>query len=248
MDLLPRVAQARTEGGQLSFREISCLVELHRLLRLRKLVYSQQGYLDASSRPIDIDSYDRHSRFVGAFYQDDQGMEEMIGGARFILAEGEPNGEALDELLEQERHPAAPAPRKCTYAAQEVMDFDEAVSWSRKSGRQLVEFGRLVIHPDWQKGKFGTRLVYAIYGLALINGIDLGLAVIPSRLLGFYTRCGCRLLEEMGSIHYMHHEVVPIAVDLRTMTDGRRESLGAAEAMRISGCWTMPVHNTPRFT
>jgi GNAT superfamily N-acetyltransferase len=242
MDLSPKAAQARTAGGQLSLREISCSVELLPLLRLRQLVYSHQGYLDASSRRIDVDCYDRHSRFVGAYYQDGQGIEEMIGGVRLILAEGEPNGAALDELLAQERHPV-PDPRKRAYAAQEQMDFDEVVSWSRESGRQLVEFGRLVIHPDWQKSKFGPHLVYAIYGLALINGIDLGLALIPSRLLGFYTRCGCRLLERLGSIHYMKHEVVPIAVDLRALGDGQREAVSAAEAMRNSGSWTVPLHD-----
>jgi GNAT superfamily N-acetyltransferase len=243
MDLSSQTVETRPGGNRLSLREISSSIELHRLLRLRQLVYAHQGYLDASSQSIDIDSYDRHSRFVGAYYQDGQGREEMIGGVRLILAETEPNGAALDRLLKQELHPA-PAPRKCTYAAQEVTNFDEVVTSSRQSGRRLVEFGRLVIHPDRQKAGLGATLVYAIYGLALINGIDLGLALIPSRLLGFYTRSGCRLLEGRGVITYMHTDAVPIIADLRALKGEQREAFEAAEALRSTGCWTVPVKHS----
>jgi hypothetical protein len=49
----------------------------------------------------------------------------------------------------------------------------------------------------------------------------------------------------------MHHEMVPIAVDLRalgnTLGDSQRESLAAAEAMRTSGCWTIPVQSLSDF-
>jgi GNAT superfamily N-acetyltransferase len=240
----------RRGGCQLRVREVSCPFELGQLLRLRHLVYVDQGYFGASSSIIDIDSYDRHSRFVGAYYRGVDGIERMIGGARMVLAEGEPNGPALDELLKQAAHPV-PVPRRCTYPAQELMNFDDVVSWSAESGRHLVEFGRLVVRPDLQRSHFGARLVHAIYGLALTNGIDLGLALIPSRLLGFYVRRGCRLLEGRGSVRYMHHEMVPIAADLRalgnTLGDSQRESRAAAEAMRTSGCWTIPVQSLPDF-
>jgi hypothetical protein len=33
--------------------------------------------------------------------------------------------------------------------------------------------------------------------------------------------------------------------DLRALVDGKRESFAAAEAMRTSGCWTVPVQDTP---
>jgi GNAT superfamily N-acetyltransferase len=237
MDLPSRTCAAE---GQLSLREVSCPLELLRLLRLRQHVFSREGYLDASSDHIDVDSYDRHSRFIAAYYRDGHGTEEMIGGVRLILAEGEPNAAALAELLAQEHH-SSPEPRKCTYAVQEAMDFDEIVRWSRESGRRLVEFGRLVIRPDWQKSKFGPRLVYAIYGLALIHGIDLGVALVPSRLLGFYTRHGCRLLDGHNTFTYMHTEVVPIVADLRALEGGQREAFEAAEALRSAGSWTVSM-------
>jgi hypothetical protein len=44
----------------------------------------------------------------------------------------------------------------------------------------------------------------------------------------------------------MHHETVPIAVDLRTLGDSQRESLAATEAIRTSGCWTIPVQYLPK--
>jgi GNAT superfamily N-acetyltransferase len=225
-------------------REVSGPFELSQLLRLRQLVYLDEGYFDASPGGIDIDSYDRHSRFVGAYYRDADGIERLIGGARMILAEGEPNGPALDELLKQEVHPA-PMPRRCTYAVQEQMNFDDVVSESTESGHRLVEFGRLVVRPDLQRSNFGIRLVHAIYGLALSRGIDMGVALIPSRLLKFYLRCGCSLLEGRGSVHYMRHETVPIAVDLHALGDSQRESFAAAEAMRASGCWSVPVQSPP---
>ena len=240
MNLLHRTTQPVT--AHLCFRELSSSDELHQLFRLRHLVYSNQGYWEASSRRFDIDSYDRHSRFVGAFYSRDKDCEQLIGGARLILAEGEPNGPVLDRMLQNAECPAPP-PRRFAYTAQELMGFEQIVQFAQRSQRSLVEFGRTVIHPDWQNGKLGVRLVYAIYGLALKYGIDLGLALVPPRLVSFYSRCGCHLLSGKGSTHYTHTELAPVVVDLHALTGNQREALLAHHQLKNDGAWVVPLYD-----
>lgn len=238
MNLLQQAVQPHI--AELCFRELSSPEDLYQLFRLRHLVYSNQGYWDVASRRIDVDSYDRHSRFVGAFYRRADSAE-LIGGARLILDEGEPNGEAVDQLL-QEFQCSAPPPRRCSYTAQELMGFEQIVSFSQRAQRSLVEFGRTVIHPEWQNGKLGVRLVYAIYGLALKYGIDLGLALVPPRLVSFYSRCGCHLLSGKGSTHYTHTELAPVVVDLNVLTGAQREAMVAHHQLQHEGSWLVPLY------
>ncbi|MBS2040987.1 GNAT family N-acetyltransferase [bacterium] len=221
---------------QLRFRELTSCEELHQLFRLRHLVYSSQGYWDPDSRRFDVDAYDRYSRFVGAFFG-----EELIGGSRLIMAEGQPNGPALEQLLRQSGCPAPPE-RRFAYTAQELMGFEQIVDFARRARRRLVEFGRTVIHPDWQNGKLGVRLVYAIYGLALKYGIDLGLALVPPRLVGFYSRCGCHLLTGKGSTHYTHTELAPVIVDLHALVGEQREAMLAYHYLEKEGEWVVPLY------
>ena len=238
MNLLQQPVQPH--NAELCFRELSSPEDLYLLFRLRHLVYSNQGYWEAASRRIDVDSYDRHSRFVGAFYRRPE-SEELIGGARLILDDGEPNGETVDALLEKFQC-NAPPPRRCSYTAQELMGFEQIVSFSQRARRSLVEFGRTVIHPEWQNGKLGVRLVYAIYGLALKYGIDLGLALVPPRLVSFYSRCGCHLLSGKGSTHYTHTELAPVVVDLNVLTGAQREAMVAHHQLQHDGQWVLPLY------
>jgi len=242
MNLLQHAANPSTQSHQLCFRELSSSEDLYQLFRLRHLVYSNQGYWDAQSRHLDIDSYDRHSRFVGAFYRSGDRAEELIGGSRLILAEGEPNGQALDRLL-QESGAKAPPERRCAFTAQELMGFEQIVAFAQRAKRKLVEFGRTVIHPEWQNGKLGVRLVYAIYGLSLRYGIDLGLALVPPRLVGFYSRCGCHLLDGKGSTHYTHTELAPVVVDLHALVGEQREALIAHHYLQQDGAWIVPLYD-----
>lgn len=230
------------EIHQLCFRELTSREELYQLFRLRHLVYSNQGYWEPESKRFDVDSYDRYSRFVGAYYSHDGLPEELIGGARLILAEGEPNAQSLDRLLQDSDCPAPPE-RRCAYTAQELMGFEQIVNFAQRAHRQLVEFGRTVIHPEWQNGKLGVRLVYAIYGLALKYGIDLGLALVPPRLVGFYSRCGCHLLSGKGSTHYTHTELAPVIVDLQALVGEQREALLAQHFLEKDGQWVVPLYN-----
>lgn len=239
MNLMHPATQRAT--ARLCFRELSSCNDLYQLFRLRHLVYSNQGYWDADSRRFDIDSYDRHSRFVGAFYSHGSDCEELIGGARLIMAEGEPNGPNLDRMLQESNCPAPPA-RRFAYTAQELMGFEQIVHFAERSKRSLVEFGRTVIHPEWQNGKLGVRLVYAIYGLALKYGIDLGLALVPPRLVSFYSRCGCHLLSGKGSTHYTHTELAPVVVDLNALTGNQREALLAHHQLKNDGAWVVPLY------
>lgn len=230
-------------ASRFSFREVSTCAEFDELLRLRYLVYSRHGYLDASCRSFAVDCYDRCSRFVAVYHRDDQGKETMIGGGRIVLSNGEPNAATLDEISRQARCPV-PAPRKHVYSVQEFMNFDEVLSESRKTRCELVEFGRLFVHPDWQRAKLGSHLVYAAYGLALANGAGLGIGLVPPQLLGFYTRCGCRLIEGKGSCYALNHELVPVVVDLRATTESHREVRLAVSALQTSGCWTVQIRGT----
>ncbi|MFN8611105.1 MAG: GNAT family N-acyltransferase [Vulcanimicrobiota bacterium] len=242
MKLLHQAARPETEIHQLRFRELTSCEELYQLFRLRHLVYSNQGYWDAESRRIDVDSYDRHSRFVGAYYSSGHNPEVLIGGARLILAEDEPNAANLDRLLQDSGSPAPPM-RRCAYTAQELMGFEQIVDFAKRAQRRLVEFGRTVIHPEWQNGKLGVRLVYAIYGLALKYGIDLGLALVPPRLVGFYSRCGCHLLTGKGSTHYTHTELAPVIVDLHALVGEQREALLAQHYLVKDGEWVLPLYS-----
>lgn len=218
-------------GAQLTFRELSRRDELVEYFTLRHRVYSAQGYWKADSRTLDIDSYDRYSRFVGCY----TATGEMIGGARFILPDEEPNGEAIDAICDGEI-----PPRPSAYYSQSAFSFDGVIDYARASGKQMVEFGRTVIHPDWQKAGLGVLLVHAIYGLAHCYGVSLGLATVPPRLTRFYCSLGCRLLHHRGVTQAagMQTMAVPLVVDLQRLEGPLRLSLRAGRALRLRGAWT----------
>jgi len=244
MDVLVRpTSQPPRSSGRLLFREISSAEQLLPLLRLRHLVYSHQGYWDSQSRRVDLDAYDRHSRFVGAYFQLGNDSLALIGGARFIQADGEPFGSCVDQIVEQERLPA-PATRSKSFTAQEIMDFTPAVQAAQEQQLHLVEFGRTVVHPDWQKSGLGHHLVCALYGLALNCNVGMGLALVPPRLVQFYARCGCRPMPGAGSTFYTHTELVPVVVDLNDLGECAASAREAARALKRQGQWGVTVPDT----
>lgn len=233
----PAVAPAES----LHFRELHQREELHQYFLLRHQVYAAQGYWRADSRQLDIDAYDRHSRFVGCFTKDGT----LIGGARFILGEGEPNAALVDELS----HGQLP-PRPHLYHSQSLFRFDPVLQYARNQGKQFVEFGRTVIHPDWQRAGLGVLLVHAIYGLAHCYGIELGLAAVPPRLTRFYCNLGCRVLQQRGvnQASGIDTELVPLIVDLQRLHGRLRDSLRAGRALMHRGEWLYALHGEQRLS
>ena len=235
---MPTAAQPlrATHSSSLTFREITREPELFELFRLRHLVYSHQGYWDWESQQLDIDSYDAHSRFIGAFTATNQ----LVGGARYIEAEGATHQKTLESLTRRLKL-AAPAPRKHRYTAEALWDFSPLVQQAHDQGKTLVEFGRTVMHPDWQGSGLGRWLVFALYGLALHNGESLGLALVPPRLLGFYGRCGCVPLPRDGSAFFTHTELVPVKVDLAHLGPAEAGSQRARRDLGLHGSWVQSV-------
>lgn len=217
----------------LSFREITREPELFELFRLRHLVYSHQGYWDWESQQIDLDSYDAHSRFVGAFTDSNQ----LVGGARYIEADGNAHQRTLDSMVRR-LGLQAPEPRSHNYTAEALWDFSELVTLAHGQGKKLVEFGRTVMHPDWQGSGLGQWLVSALYGLALQNGVGLGLALVPPRLLGFYAKCGCVPLPREGSAFFTHTELVPVKVDLSQLGQAAASAQQARRSLALYGSWS----------
>ena len=224
----------------LTFREITREPELFELFRLRHLVYSHQGYWDWESQRIDLDSYDAHSRFVGAFTESNQ----LVGGARYIEAAGNSHQRALDSMVRR-LGIASPEPRTHRYTAEALWDFSELVSWASEHGKLLVEFGRTVMHPDWQGSGLGQWLVSALYGLALQNGVSLGLALVPPRLLGFYAKCGCIPLPRENSAFFTHTELVPVKVDLSQLGAAENAAHQARRSLALYGTWTRTLGQEP---
>lgn len=228
----------RKAQTRLVFRELTRCEDLHDYLVLRHRVYSAQGYWAADSRTLDLDCYDRHSRFVGAFTS----AGELIGGARFIMADGSPNAAALDTI--QRRHSCAPAaPRACLYYAQTIFDFDAIVSHAERQGQALVEFGRTVVHPDWQNDGLGLYLVHAIHGLARAYGVKIGLASVPPRLARFYGSSGCRVLQQRSESRSqeLSSPAIPVVVDLDRLEGPFRSAIRAGRALRLRGEWSVDI-------
>jgi predicted GNAT family N-acyltransferase len=192
----------------LTFREIHSTRRLLELLRLRHLVYSHQGYWDHSIQTYDLDAYDAHSRFIGAYTEEGQ----LVGGARFIEADQSPHRRNVKNISG-----SPPPKREHSYTAQALWDFSPLVQEASLQGKRLVEFGRTVMHPEWQKSGLGRWLVVAIYALAKQYQVDLGLALVPPRLVNFYSRCGCHTIECDTPTHFTHTELVPVRIDLNQL-------------------------------
>lgn len=225
------------------FRELTTCQELADLFRLRHQVYASQGYWEKESRQLDIDAYDRNSRFVGAYHQSRHGEPLLVGGARLVLSSQEPGAVAVDEIVKT-YNLEDPGLRSHDYPVESMFRLQDFDTTSDECRPYTVEFGRTVIRSEWQKAGLGVRLVHALYGLALALGIRQGVASVPPRLLPFYSRSGCRPAtvargQSLGRHRGIDTDLVPVVVDLHDLQGETRESYEACHALRNGGSWTI---------
>jgi GNAT superfamily N-acetyltransferase len=238
--LSPRVTQ--NQSDLLTFRELNRADDLRRYFMLRQMVFAEQGYwpTDAPRVSLDVDSFDRHSRFIGAFTV----SGELVGGARIILAQDTPNAAVIESLL-QEHGCVTPPARDRTYHAQRWFNFDAVIGHVQSQGKQVVEFGRTVIHAAWQNKRVGHLLLHAVHGLARCHGISVGLAVVPPRLARFYSSAGCRVLHRRGPSRSpeLNAEVVPVVLELSRLEGPFRVALRAERCLHLKGEWRSSTHS-----
>lgn len=213
------------------YREIKTLEELEAHFRLRHRVFSHSGYLEPEPGALDVDPFDLHSRFVGAFVSEGR-QERMVGAVRMVLQyEYSPSLRALVELLDRQGPVLC---RRTFFPSQSTFDFSDLLG---DDSRRIVEFSRTVCDPDARGLSIGRNLVWAVYAMALNQGVDLGLGCCPPQLLGFYEKLGCRVLQGVGQGHLSQfkQDVVALAVDIGEFASRHPFLLRAAEAMRQAG-------------
>lgn len=242
---LSAASETRTAGATalapaspaLCFREVTTPADLTALFRLRHRVYAAQGYWAHDPRGLDIDSFDRHSRFIGAWNE----AGELVGGARLILPDGEPHQAYFESL-----GASAPPPRSTSFHSDKLFDFGPVMQFAARQKQIMVEFGRTVMHPEWQRSGLGVQLVHALYGLALRYGVRFGLAAVPPRLTKFYCSLGCRPLGQSGTARAagIDTDLVPLTVDLQRLDGPLRISLEVARSLRRTGSWS-PAETAP---
>lgn len=215
------------------FRELVEDRELLDYFRLRHLVYCKEGYLEPQALAVDLDAFDCRSRFVGAFARG-----KLVAGGRMILPGEGPHRAALERLAAQGHLPEiAASPR--TYHSQEIFDLKSVFDYCREESKILVEFGRSVVVPELRSTGLGLKLIHALYGLALHQGVELGFAAVPPKLRGFYQKSGCRILDSkgVGSYDGITTALIPLVIDLNRLGGVFRTAYRARRHLARYGCW-----------
>lgn len=225
--------------GWVEYRELNSLAEFQEFLKLRYRVYTSIDWIEENADQLDIDCYDIHSRFVGAFYRVG-GREVMVAGARMILPhEHVPGATQLAEIRESARADSIRnlGRRKSLYYTQHAPGLESVVQFSQKENLLLVEFGRTVCLPEYQGLGLGMGLVHVLHGMALNWGVDLAIAASPPHLQSFYERFGCKVLVDgaRGRCANLNTDVVPLVVDLRKLSGPFRQAYKAADQLRRFG-------------
>lgn len=213
-------------------RELSTLGELLQLFRIRWRVYHEHGYLPDVPEQLDVDPYDPHSRFMGAFIG-----ERMVGGVRMIQGQGySPALKAIREILNHCQTPELRElpNRQTSFFCQEAFSYDEYL----REDLFVVEFGRTVCLPEYRGYNVGLGLVHAILGLAVNSGVALGVGTAPPKVKEFYRKLGCQILESKGTYFDADHNtsLACILVDIEGKAGEVPATVNAARQLREHGC------------
>ena len=213
-------------------KELRSRGEILDYFRVRHTVYVETGYIP-QPRPqgLDIDCFDPHSRFLGAFDLRKPGCP-LIGGARMILARGEPNRDVVERLAEI--HGFAIGPRPHVFLVQNAFELDWLLEFSAAAGRTMVEFGRTVCLAEHRSTGVGAALVHGIHGLGLQHGVDHAVAIGPPSLRRYYMNFGCRHLESLGvgRVGKYNAELECLVLDLPSLLGACRSAHQAASQLR----------------
>ncbi len=226
------------------FRELTSESDIRAYFQVRYQVYTGNSFIPENVDRLDIDVYDRHSCFVGAFVEVD-GQETLVGGGRMILGEGErPNGVVVDRISGRtitEKLYRLP-PRWTTYYAENTFNLVDEKRRCAEAGLTLVEFGRTVCLKECRGLGIGKGLILGLYALAHLRRVNAGIAVSPPELKPLYEAFDCRYLD-LGSRRFsgLNTELMAMTVDLEADSKVIRESRRWAQDMVIRGRVEIPA-------
>lgn len=198
----------------LRFREISSRDELRELFSVRYLAYLQSGHFTIRHNidELDVDPYDRYSRFLGAYILE-EGQERMVGGIRMVQAKARsPLHDDIQAILGSARdsHLRSLPDRQTLFPCERGFDLTDLWQRVHRERLEVVEFSRTVCLPEFRGMNIGAGLVNGIFAMALASGVALGVGAAPPALRDFYISLGCKLLprkpayfESLGSDLYV---------------------------------------------
>lgn len=235
------------QNNTLLIRPLTEEAQIREYFRVRYLVYTHNQFIPENVDALDIDVYDRHCLFVGAYLVED-GREKMIGGARMILGEGErPLGDTVERISQscftERLHRLLP--RWSTYYAENTFHLVDEKRRCIEAGKKLVEFGRTVCLPEYRGLGAGKALVLGLYAVAYNEGVEAGLAVSPPSLRPLYEAFACRYLTDKGRQRFadLNTELMAMTVDLNEPLPVLQTARDWATEMALRGqvAYTQPV-------
>lgn len=221
-DLIPLPRVPSLAEGTLIFQEICDAQTLRQHFALRYHVYQHRGFLPSCADALDIDAYDLHSRFLGAWRMGSDGPE-MVGGVRMVQRDAvSPLRAEIRAMLDAARDPSlrGMASRPTAFPSEKAFDLAAVLARCDREGLALVEFSRTVCLPAWRGLRVGFGLVNGIHAMAMAAGIPLGIGSTPPNLRDFYARQGCQMLPARNQYYAdLHTDAYAMLVDLRNLPE-----------------------------
>jgi GNAT superfamily N-acetyltransferase len=201
--------------------------ELREYFSLRYRVWTELGYLPQAQRcsriQWELDFTDRTSLPVG-FFSRSNGT--LLALARLVRGFGEENAalvRTIDKMIEETGsdvlrrrflYPAAGQQHPFDILG-ELKEFQPYYRTLVTSGVTKAELSRVIVHPDWQKHKFGEVIVDTLCALARIQRIRVLFLACRTEHERFYARCGFRALPNITGTHFLSYNVPCLAMERR---------------------------------
>lgn len=181
-------------------RELTKKDELTSYFKLRYEEYLNSGFTLTTNRDcIDIEPFDFYAHFIGAFLTDANKKEQLVGGIRMVQKKQEGSVASIVREICNDSFDlkhlvkySSPYP----FQIMKSIRLDKFLNDWEKQGKNVVEFGKVVVKEEYRKSKIGIYLLNAIHYLGAITGAQVGIGYCPSRLRPFYEENGCQIIKE----------------------------------------------------
>ena len=213
-----------TRPREIHYKVIMSMEDIKNCLHLRYYTYNYVNFIEENQDHLDIDPYDRHSTFLGA-YDVTAGEKILIGTLHIISADEQSNASHhIDELIRTatdlkirnicERPELFPIMESFKVPESYLSCFGETAS--QDSAIHPYELSRLAVRPDYWMHNIEVGLHHLLILDSWLHNPsrnDFLIAVHP-RSRRRYERVGFRVVPGTGEVLYKHINQLAIAMIL----------------------------------